>query len=361
MSAIAAAVVLLAATLWAPELSAQDSAGPRLTPVWTWQGDDIAGVALATSNRCVAVAVKDAVVVLGADGKELWRWNFHRENRFITATAVDVAPTCDFVAIVGDVGYRYSWIAHRDGRRATIATRGTPLGVAISHDAARVAFGTGADDVWMYGSDGSPRWHTAIMGACCVAALQFADDDREIFVTGGAAAVLSAAGEVKWVGETRFYMWAAPHGGTFITHWEPPHGPGVADFEVTDASGVKLWARFGGPAVATAAGDLILASVNDNQHPTDHEASAEQPATLTLLDRAGQVLTTWPGGGEPRSVSADGRRVIVCHMDRVEALDRQGTVLWTIPFEGYPSVRVVEELNTVLIASRERISLFLVK
>jgi hypothetical protein len=192
--------ISLIALLCALGLSAQESGAPTsLVPVWTLGRDgEIAASAVSSSGRCVAIALNDAVIVVSAAGPELWRWQFARSNPFVRAAAVAIAPSCRFIAVVGDAGCRYSWIVHQNGRRVPLATKATPLSVAISHDGALVAVGTGADDVWVYTPDGTPRWRTHLDAGCCVRGLAFAENDREVFVTSWGTSVLSVTGEVKW-------------------------------------------------------------------------------------------------------------------------------------------------------------------
>ena len=342
------------------------NAEPQGTPVdtvtypasWTqsWEGQ-VADANLAAGGSCAAVALKGAVVVIGATGKELWRWQFSNVNRFVAAQHVAVAPSCQFVAFVGDTSYRYAWIVHRNGTRVPISMRSTPLGVAISHAGDLVAIGTSANDVWLFDANGTLRWRTHLDKGCCVRELSFADDDCSVFVTSWGAGVVSVTGTLKWAASLGG-MWAAQDGRIFVGHWEPPHGPGISSLSVLDEAGKLLWGRFGSSGVASLSGDVIAALVNDNQKPTDEDAYREQATTLTLMSRRGEIIATLPGGGTPLAFSGDGRHLLVRRSDRLDALDRNGASVWSIPLQGYPDVQVLPSLKSILVWTADDVRWF---
>ena len=91
-------------------------------PVWSYslpalsvQMPAISAAALAPNGRCAAVAGVGRVDVLDMKGQKLWTWEYGKVNKFITAEALAVSPKCDEVVLVGDSGYKYTWIVGRHG------------------------------------------------------------------------------------------------------------------------------------------------------------------------------------------------------------------------------------------------------
>jgi hypothetical protein len=345
---------VLVVSIGATVRAAQDTAP---MPVWTLDPiEQIVSTSVSSSGRCVAIATVEEVRVVSAEGRDLWRWEYRATNRFVSVNRVAISPSCRFIVTVGDPSYRYMWIVHQDGRRRSTGTRATPIGIAISHDGALIALGTGANEVRIYTADGALKSRTRLTAGCCANELIFSADDQNVFVTRLGTAAVSAAGQLKW-SQWDFSMWAAPNGHTFVGFWEPPHGPGVPFFTVRDENGRALWSRFGGPAITDRTGEVILGAVNDSQRPADQDPFNPNPATVTMLDRSGRLLATLPGPGEPIGISDDGLRILM-RSDRLSAVSRDGSVVWSVPLDRFPTIIHVPQMNAVVISSREEVDWF---
>ncbi len=86
---------------------------------------------------------------------------------------------------------------------------------------------------------------------------------------------------------------------------------------------------------------------------------SRRSTTLSLLSRDGDVVAKLAGGGAPVTFSADGEQVIVRRLDGLEAFDRAGKRLWTIPLAGYRSeVTAAPATNALLVWSGSDVSWF---
>src|SRR4029079_15355534 len=111
-------------------------------------------------------------------------------SRFLTAAAMAIAPNCDAVALTGNSGYRYTWIARRNGRRAAVRTANTPLGVAFDHLGEPIAIGTGGNEVLLSNTAGTVAWKTRLPHCCVARDLAFSLDDQAIVVKAWGVAVV---------------------------------------------------------------------------------------------------------------------------------------------------------------------------
>ena len=134
--------------------TAPSSAQDRGAPVWTIRvpASD-AGAPFkrwASSNDCIAVATSTTVYAVSAAGESMWSWNYRRSSRFLndgreySSAPLALSTSCDRVALAGDSGYKYVWVAGRDIEAKSIPTVGTPLMTAFSLDGDFLAISTGA-------------------------------------------------------------------------------------------------------------------------------------------------------------------------------------------------------------------------
>ena len=316
---------------------------PVRTPEWTRsfdvrrtaQGEPIerASLALEEHGRCVAVAIDGVVHVLDASGREAWQWNYKISSRFLNAGPMAIASSCDAVALVGDSGYRYTWIARRGRPPANVHTPNTPLGVAFDHKGQRVAIGTGGNEVVLATLSGVVQWDTKLPVCCVVRDLAFAPDDEAIVVKEWGAAVVRIDGTVAWAtGASE--MAAADDLRTFVASSAPNHGPGIGHVSVLDGRGEAIWTKFTSSigAVISASGDRIVSRVNENQHPASENDDEARPP-LQVLSRSGDVLATIPGDTvqTPLAIAPDGSRVLIRTSSGVREFDMRGAVTLEVP------------------------------
>lgn len=329
--------------------------GNSLQAVWELNlGKRINGIALSSRGSCVAIATDDEVDVRDQAGHPLWKWNFRSANRYIVAGNVAVSPSCNMVAFNGDPSYRYTWIAHRDGRRIFIRSSATPLGLAISHRDNLVAVGTGGGDLSLYAADGRLRWKRVLMdGHFFVTELSFSEDDRAIVVQ-SEGAIVSINGDVKWanwnwVGNMR----AARDLKTFVASWDPPHGPGIGHITALDQDGKKLWSRFSflPQAAISPSGDKIASWVNENQKPTEEDEyhPDDQEGEFQILSRRGDVLKTLEIEGRPISFSSDEQYLLIMKPPDLSLFDLEGKHLWDIPVSDRSVVIAAGNLKVILV------------
>jgi hypothetical protein len=341
-----------------------------LRPDWDqtgrpWAGDVLAA-ALAPGGNCAAVATTSFVAVIDKTGRELWRWNFSEGNRYIAATKIAVAPQCDWLAFTGGVGYRYSWIVHRNGKRVPVQSKGTPLAVEINRKGTLVAVGSGAGIVYLYSADGALRWTNNIGGIVPIAELSFADDDSAIMMRSWGQAVISIDGKTRWAGGVWGFgsAHAARDFKTFVAWGEPPHGPGIGQVGLLDGAGKILWERYGTlpEAIISSDGNHVIARTNDNQNPTEEDGFDPRREQLTralrLIAKDGTVIRTFSSDGEPLAFASDGTRFLIRTQTDFLALDLEGKPLWSIPLpDTYDVVCLTTpDLHTVLVISKSSLA-----
>ncbi|MBZ5534730.1 MAG: PQQ-like beta-propeller repeat protein [Acidobacteriia bacterium] len=327
-----------------------------LQPLWELNlGKPIYGIALSSRGSCIAMATDDEVDVRDRTGHPVWEWNFRSMNRYIVAGRMAVSPSCDMVALNGDPGYRYTWIAHRDGRRMSIRSKSTPLGLAISHHDNLVAIGTGGGSLSLYAADGKLRWRRVLMdGAPIGADLSFSEDDKAILVH-SISALLSINGDIKWVNWSS-NMRAARDLKTFIASREPPHGPGLGLIIALDQNGKELWMKVSSlpEAAISLSGDKIASWVNDNQDPTEEDGyhPDDQEGEFQILSRRGDVLKTLPIEGRPIAFSSDGHHLLIMKPPDLSLFDLEGNPLWRIPVSDRSGVITTGNLKVILVYDR---------
>jgi hypothetical protein len=114
--------------------------------------------------RCVAVVTATTVHVVSMSGERLWSWNYRRSSRFLKTRLplayepMALSPMCDRVAMAGDSGYRYVWVAGRDIEAQAFQTVGTPLAVAFDISGEYLAVSTGASRGYLMTRTLEPHW-----------------------------------------------------------------------------------------------------------------------------------------------------------------------------------------------------------
>jgi len=347
----------------AAAIIALQSPNAELRPVWNrTMGARINDIRLSSTGGCVAVATDENIVVIDPTGRELWRWDFRKDNHFAFATKIAVSPNCDWAAFLGGQGYHYVWFVRQRGARVFAKTEGTPLSVDIGHAGRSVAIGTGAGFVLMYAPEGALRWKLDVGGYLPIQEIAFSDDDRAIMVSSWGQAIVSAEGEklpftgVWGVGSMR----AARDFKTFVAWGQPPHGPGIGRVSLLDREGKELWTRVASDphAIISPAGDRIIVQTNDNQTPSEEDGFGDRmehlPKALRMLSRAGDIVRTYSAAGSPLVFSADGRSFVL-RQDGFLALDLNENQLWKISKSGYPLFASTTNLRSVVVAEENRL------
>ena len=282
----------------------------------------------------------------------------------MTASRAAVSPDCEWVAVAGGESYRYTWIAHRDGRLIPLRTQATPVSIAISHHGDMLAIGTGGGDVFLFTSDGTLRWKQTL-SYCCVEALQFSAEDQYIVSTDWGIGVLSIDGRTKSLSEVSLSeIRSSKDLKTFVGWFEPNHGTGTCRIAVIDSSGKTLWAKnapYGPQSIISPAGDVVVGPVKENQDNTEAaaECGSDSPSPLRLLSRSGDILKTFSSMAVPLIFGPDGKWFLV-RTDNFEAWDLSGRALWTIPaFSKYSGwIAGSEDLRSLVEWSEDRIDWF---
>jgi hypothetical protein len=332
--------------------------GP-LQPEWERSFDHVYDAALSASAACVAVTTSDSLMVIGRDGRELWRWDFRAGNSLLKARDVAVSPACDWAAFTGDSGYKYVWIARRNGQRMAIPFKATPQGIAIDHAGRRFAVGSGGNENRLYAVDGSLLWSRS--QGFVTRSIAFSADDGWVMETGWDGVVISIAGEVRWsqrlgVGGMR----ASRDLGTFVTWAQAGHGGTGGLVSLLDEKGNMLWARqsaFEPEAAISPNGDRIVFRLREDGQRED----TREPATsLALFSRDGKVVRKFSGNGIPVMFSANGERVLLNRRSRVDVIDLEDRVVWSIPAsrEYLTSVRASADLEHIVVQEENQLSWF---
>ena len=363
---IAAAILMLVVLLPMSRkpTEASQASSVELRPAWNRTMEArITDIRLSSTGRCVGISTDENIVVIDPTGRELWRWDFRKDNRFAFSTKIAVSPNCDWAAFVGGQGYHYVWFVLQRGTRNFVKTEGTPLTVDIDHAGKSVAIGTGAGFVLMYTPEGALKWKLDVGGPLPIQEIAFADDDRAIMVSSYGQAIVSAEGKRfpftgMWgVGSMR----AASDFKTFVAWGQPPHGPGIGKVSLLDGGGKEIWSRVAtNPrAIISPAGDRIVVETNDNQFPSeaDHFSpqSEELPRALRLLSRTGDVVRTYREHGNPIAFFSDGRSFVLHQTDGFLALDLNENPLWKISKSGLPLIASTTNLMSVVVAQENRL------
>jgi hypothetical protein len=284
-------------------------------------------VAVADEGRCFAIAGGGEAEVLDKAGKSLWKWNYRAVSRLIVPGALALSPGCDAIALAGDSGYKYVWLAERQGRALPLPLNlsSTPLGVAFAHNGERIAIGTGSGLIALVTKGGKVLWKRTV-GVVLPEQMSFSADDQYVLIREGGAGVLRIDGSLLW-SEGAFGMNASKDLRTFVSWSEPPHGPGAGNVTVLDGAGKEIWSRLSQDpgAVVVPAGDEVLARIAINQNP-DEEALKEPLATrLQVLSREGAVVRDLPDlDGRPMAISPEGDRALIRTNAGYEVISLEG-------------------------------------
>jgi len=357
-------VAAIAAPAMLPPMAAKpvlvsQSSSVELHPVWNRVMEArITDVQFSSTGRCIAVSTKENIVVIDPGGRELWRWDFHKDNRYVFAEKVAVSPNCEWVAFVGGQGYHYVWIVHKQGRRISIKTEGTPLCLAITHAGSRVVIGTGTGALLMMTSNGRRVWSREGGGFVPTQEISIADNDSAIMISSLGQEILSIDGKTLWsdggwgVGSMR----AARDFKRFVAWGEPPHGPGIGSVRLLDGGGKVLWTRVATDpsAIISPTGDSIIVHTNENQDPSEADGFSplreQLPGALRLLSRTGDIVRTYSAPGSPVVFSSDGRKFVLHQDNGFLALDLNENSVWVIQKSGYPLFAATPDLHSIVLA-----------
>lgn len=332
---------------------------PPLSAAWTFASTGshpstqpaAAAAALAPNGRCAAIAADGAIDVVDIAGHKLWRWDYARNNRFLTVGPLAVSPMCDAVAMVGNSSYKYTWIANRSGHAIPVQTKSTPLSIAFSRSGDFVALGTGGCNLLLLNNSGELQWKKDLNnGLCILGKLSFSADDKFILLQGHTGLV-AIDGTPLWLG-LGVGMNAARDLQSFVSWFVPSHGPAWGDVSLLDAKGKDLWHSSGPgePAVISATGDKIAALVYSKQNVTEEEFNnSEQETELDLFSRDGKILKKLASGNTiPIAMSPSGDRVLVNTTFGIQDIDQDGRALFEIP-GAYGAAFVPDDFSGVLL------------
>lgn len=354
-------LVILAGLLGAGTTSPFRQSSTDLTPLWRTTIDVVAA-RLSSTGQCVGVVTPNDVTVFDHSGKVLWSWPFKANNRFAEFRQIAVSPDCTAIAVVGDSSYRYTWIAHQNGRRAYVAHKSTPEGVAFNHRGNLVAVGTAANQILLLTADGSVQWERPSGTDCCVVMeLEFAAADDAIVVTSWGASVMNVDGTLRFATHAfQNGMHASTDLQAFAAWAQPNHGPGIGGVEYLDRNGAILWSKFSsyGGAAISPTGDFVASWVNDNQNPTAADEFADQSGAVRLIGRDGVVRNVLAPKGEPLTFSKDGKLVLIMTPQGLSAVDLTGTERWRISRAQYLDVNFTADLRALIAVDSGTLSWF---
>ena len=334
---------------------------PRLRPM---------SVTISENGRCAAVAANGTLEVINSTGRTTWRWDYGQINRFITPGTLAISPFCDAIAMAGNSGYKYTWVADRQGHSAYVRTASTPLAVTFDHEGKFVAIGTGGEDVLLITRRGKLKWkRTLEQGWGLVGQLSFSSDNRSILVRGGyLVGALDLDGGIVWSNTGLIRMSAARDLQTFVGWFQPGHGTSHGIVVALDRAGKELWTKDSQDpgAVISPSGDRIVARLSVGKQPSNtkpkqtprNEDSLDEDdceTALQVVSRDGAVLTTLPvQDGTPIAISPDGERVLVRTQFGIEALELNGNRLFGIPLARwhFDDALVAEDFSALLIVVR---------
>ena len=287
-------------------------------------------IAVADEGQCFAIAGGGEADVLDKAGKVMWKWNYRAVSRLIIAGALAISPSCDAIALAGNSGYKYVWLAERQGRAISLPLllSSTPIGIGFTHRGDALAVGTGSGTIALVSKSGKLLWKRNV-GFVLPERMSFSADDRYLLIREGGSGVLRIDGSVVW-SYGAFGMNASKDLRTFAVWSEPPHGPGPGIVTVLDAAGKELWSRLSQDpgAVVTPKGDQILARVAMDQDP-DEQTRMEPLATkLQVLSREGEVVRDLPDlDGGPLAISPEGDRALIRTDAGYEVISLDGRTL----------------------------------
>jgi hypothetical protein len=297
--------------------------------------------ALSPNARCAAIAHSGLVTVFDIDGAERWSWNYAEVSRYISPTTLALAPSCDAVAVVGDAGYKFTWLVRRHGGARPLHTTSTPLSAAFDSESKHLAVGTGGNTVQLHALDGRSIWKSVLSGGCCIVSnISFSADDRFILLRDGGPGLLTRDGDLTWSAFGQ-HMSASTDLQTFVTWAVPPHGPGPGHVGVLDHAGSSLWSAImptsDAGAAVSASGDRIAVWVG------------ESSPTLDIRDRFGAVITSLPvASGQPLAFSPDADRLLLRTRSGLDEVDMSGETTWR--FAANPD-EFSEAIREVIVAS----------
>jgi len=175
-----------------------NSAAEPLKPAWSKPlGRGAALVGVEEYGRCTVFANKTAIQVVLPSGDVSWTWPYAAITRNLNPRDVAVSHACDAIAVPGDAGRKYVWVAQRSGALTTLSFTATPAEAAFDQTGELLAVGTFSGSIHLFTREGELKW-TRETKASIVQGINFSDDNRHIaFKSFAGAGIVSVAGHVE--------------------------------------------------------------------------------------------------------------------------------------------------------------------
>jgi len=348
-----AAISLLLLMSIAGSLHAQTLLKPSWLKTLT---DRHEGAVLAENGRCIVVTRKRVIEVLRPSGDAWWSWDFGAFNKYILPLNAAVSPGCDAIVVPGRSEYRYTWIVEQNGARRSVATKIAPSDAAFDHSGQFIALGTSGQTLRLLTRTGKLVWQRDL-DVAITSDLTFSDDDQFIVLQGwGGIGLVRIDGTPEWTQPSN-RMRASRDLKTFVSSYEPNHGPGWSTIGVHDDTGRTLWFKDASvEAFVSGSGQRILARIDDNQEKTEQDGFADrQPGHPELLTRDGQELVRFLPGWRPLALSDDGEISVLASPEAIKFVDARGNKLYEIQpgFSDYTSdFHVTRDFKHVMVTRR---------
>lgn len=308
----AIALALVCASLMRPaSASAQDQAWSRTF------SEPIAGVSIASNDRCIAVSTPSRLLLLDVKGDVSWEAMLLEPATADARPAANaaVSPTCDWVAV--QVSASHVQILRRDGFRALVGVSGptaqihdSRASLDIDPSGALLAIGGMSDvydrklsrenDLMLVDRTGTVVRRTSLGS--------FPDSTRATFTSDGQHLVISKPGDagvmsvatLAWV--TSFasanvslqQLRASRDGKHLLGQWYPAHGPQCTFLYRFDERGRTLWTTELSDGQARISPDGAIVAVSGYAlgcpYSGDDEDAEEKATHLTVRDSAGRTL-----------------------------------------------------------------------
>lgn len=319
--------------------------------------------AFSPGEDCLAVAVTDRIVILDTTGTIRWEIPFSRLGRWADVGRVAAGPGCDLVVAGGTASSRYVWLVTRSTVRSA-RTRGTPSGLAVTHDGRLVAIGTAAGVLYLVSPDGrvisTRRFSSPILDE-----LLFSPDDRLIGLTRGSpVGVVSVDSGVVWTEDLGGTLSPNAAWDRFVTWWEPPHFSTLGVVALLDQDGTTRWTlpvHYPSAALAPDGSYAVVVGVPADTAQQENQADIAESRFL-VVGPDGTRLAEGPSPyGRAVGVSASGEWFMV----RVEGRDqgdtlvargRDGETAWNLPIPLLSRLLVTRSLGLLIVADETRLA-----
>ena len=332
---------------------------PPKAPRLAWERDLSGGLRsaeLSAGEDCIVVTTGTAVSVLNLDGSLRWRRTFARINQWMTAERAAAPPGCEWVAMVGNPSYKYAWVMPRKGLAHFFHTKGTPEGVAVSHQGDRIAVGTAGEHLYLLDPQANLLFDRKTGDA---KSLAFSRDDSHLLVTYGSAGLYTRDGETVWQANAAGDRLSASSDlKWFLVSRVPNHGPGNGSIALLDQNGKTVWSREGNNPMGVMAPDGSSFVVTDDECSPGAVYDVDEPIVPGYQVRRpdGSVISgrSWPDG-EAIAIAEDGRAFLQTASGKREGLyclSPEGGLLWSLPGPvDEREVRALRDFSAFLVAT----------